>query len=226
MDTSLKLTDLEIEHPEVHYRMKKLFFLMCLLSVVAGTGFAQDQGSRQDINLSFMGVIQPYVASTGTNTVKQTSTLGAGLYLGYRYLLTPNGAVEANYSYSHFTNKFFSVPASARVYTGMQEATAAYVRTFPFKKFNPFLEGGGGLLFFTPIGTKTTSYDTQQTYEPTILFGGGVAYELSPSWDLRVQYRGQILNSTNFGLKNPPNNFSVGRRYIMSQPAIGLAFHF
>ncbi len=206
--------------------MKKLFLLLCLLPMLARVGFAQDEGARQDINLSFMGVIQPYVASTSTPVVKQNSTLGAGLYLGYRYLLTPNGAIEANYSYSHFTNKFTSVAESARVYTGMQEATGAYVRTFDFKRFNPFLEGGGGLLFFTPIGYKTTAYDTEQTSTLTILFGGGVAYELSPSWDLRVQYRGQIINATNFGLKYAPYNFSLGRRYIMSQPAIGLAYHF
>lgn len=209
--------------------MKKLLFLLCVLPIMGSMCFAQDQGARQDINLSFMGVIQPYVASSATETVgviKQTSTLGYGLYLGYRYQLTPNGAVEANYSYSHFTNKFVNSSANARIYTGLQEATAAYVRTIPFKRFNPFLEAGGGMLFFTPIGQKTTSYDTEQSYEPTILFGGGIAYELSPSWDLRVQYRGQILKSTNFGLKNPPNDFSTDRRYIMSMPAIGFAYHF
>ncbi len=206
--------------------MKKLLFFLCLLPLLAQIGLAQDEGARQDINLSFMGVIQPYVSSKSAPVVKQNSTLGDGLYLGYRYLLTPNGAVEANYSYSHFTNKFVTSSESARVYTGLQEATVAYVRSFTFKRFNPFIEGGGGLLFFTPIGTKTTSYDTEQTHELTVLFGGGIAYELSPSWDLRVQYRGQIFNSTNFGLKNAPFDFSVGRRYIMSQPAIGFAYHF
>ena len=206
--------------------MKKLLFFLCLLPLLARVGYAQDQGARQDINLSFMGVIQPYVSSTSTPVVKQNSTLGAGLYLGYRYLLTPNGAVEANYSYSHFTDKFINSGANARVYTGLQEATFAYVRSFTFKRFNPFIEGGGGLLFFTPIGTKTTSYDTEYTHELTVLFGGGIAYELSPSWDLRVQYRGQVVDATNFGLKNPPNDFTIGRRYIMSQPAIGFAYHF
>ncbi|HVC90286.1 MAG TPA: outer membrane beta-barrel protein [Acidobacteriaceae bacterium] len=210
--------------------MKKLFFLLCLLPMLAGTGFSQDQGMRQDVNLSFMGVIQPYVEGTTTGPttppVQQKSTLGTGLYLGYRYLLTPNGAVEANYSYSHFTNKFTAnaggVYGGARVYTGMQEATFAYVRTIPFKKFNPFLEIGGGLLFFTPIEPGTTTYDTEQTESPTVLAGGGVAYQLSPSWDLRIQYRGQIFKTNNFGL----SRFSTDRRYIMSEPAIGFAYHF
>ncbi len=203
--------------------MKKLCFLLCLLPMLARTGFAQDEGARQDINLSFMGTIQPYVEAATFPYVQQKSTLGEGLYLGYRYLLTPNGAVEANYSYSRFTNKFFTVQANARVPTSMQEATFAYVRSFDFKRFNPFLEGGGGLEFFSPLGgPQTTSYDTQLTTSFTVLFGGGIAYELSPSWDLRVQYRGQVFTPTNFGL----TQFSIGRRYIMSQPAIGLAYHF
>jgi outer membrane immunogenic protein len=208
--------------------MKKSLLLLCLLPMLAGIGRAQDEGARQDINLSGIGVIQPYVSQSKAPFVKQNSTLGAGLYVGYRYLITPNGALEANYSYSRFTNKFTTAygAASARVYTSMQEASFAYVRTFQFKKFNPFLEGGGGLLFFSPIGRKTTSYDTELTKEPTVLFGGGVAYELSPSWDLRVQYRGQIFNTTDFGLTHTPNNFNISRRYIVSEPAIGFAYHF
>lgn len=209
--------------------MKKLFLIMCLVLMLAGIGYAQDQGARQDVNLSAMGVIQPYVegntAAPANPPIKLKSTLGLGLYLGYRYQLTPNGAVEANYSYSHFTSKFTANSGgiyNARIYTGMQEATAAYVRTFPFKKFNPFLEGGGGLLFFTPIGHKTTTYDTEETEEPTVLFGGGIAYQLSPSWDLRVQYRGQVFNTPDYGI----SRYSTGRRYIMSQPAIGFAYHF
>lgn len=206
--------------------MKKLLVLLCLLPMLTRVGLAQEEGARQDVNLSAMGVIQPYVSSKGSPFVKQESTLGLGLYLGYRYLLTPNGAIEGNYSYSHFTNKFTTSSANVRVYTGLQEATVAYVRSFEFKRFNPFIEGGGGLLFFTPIGSKTTSYDTYYTHELTVLFGGGIAYELSPSWDLRVQYRGQVFNATNFGLSNAPYNFTLGRRYIMSQPAIGFAYHF
>ncbi len=211
--------------------MKKLFFLLCLLPILAATGFAQEEGARQDVNLSFMGTIQPYVegsnttgVGSGTTYVQQHSTLGTGMLLGYRYLLTPNGAIEGNYSYSRFTNKFTSNrPDNARIPTSMQEATFAYVRTFPFKKFNPFIEGGGGLLFFSPNGgASLTTLDTHMTKALTVLVGGGVAYQLSPSWDLRVQYRAQIFSATNFGLPR----YSLGRRYVVSQPAIGFSYHF
>jgi opacity protein-like surface antigen len=207
--------------------MKKLLFLLCGWIVLAPAAFAQQyEGVRQDINLSFMGVFQPYLSGTGKLPTKQNSTVGTGLYLGYRYLLTPSNAIEANYSYSHFTDKFVNSSASARVHTGMQEATAAFVHTFFYKRFNPFLEIGGGMLFFTPNGERSTSYDTEYTHTTAVLFGGGIAYELSPSWDLRVQYRGFLLKPTNFGLKNPPNDFTIDRRYVMSMPAVGFAYHF
>ena len=199
--------------------MKKLFFLLCLLPFLATVGHAQE--ARQDVSLSFMGTIQPYV-NGGTNHVTFKSTLGAGMLLSYRYQLTPNGAVEANYSYSRYTNKFVTSFANARVYTSVQEATFAYVRTIPFKRFNPFLELGGGLQFFSPLGFKSTTYDTQETLAFVGQFGGGIAYELSPSWDLRVQYRGYISKPQAFRL----TNFDTGRMYIVSQPAIGIAYHF
>jgi len=205
--------------------MKKLLLLLCVLPLLAATGHAQDEGARQDINLSFMGLIQPYVSETATPYVKQKSTLGLGLYVGYRYLLTPNQAAEANYSYGRFTNKFTTSfgGRNARIHASMQEATFAYVRTFPFKRFNPFLEGGGGIVFISPIPTGTTSLDTELTHQLTFLFGGGIAYELSPSWDLRVQYRGQVFKTPDFGLSS---QFPLSRRYIVSEPAIGFAYHF
>ncbi|HEX4020182.1 MAG TPA: outer membrane beta-barrel protein [Acidobacteriaceae bacterium] len=200
--------------------MKKLFLLLCMLPMLAIAGRAQE--ARQDVSLSFMGTIQPYV-NGGTNNVTFKSTLGAGLLLSYRYQLTPNGAIEANYSYSRFTDKFATSSVYyVRVYTSMQEATFAYVRTIPYKRFNPFIEGGGGIQFFSPLGFKTTSYDTEQSEALVGQFGGGIAYELSPSWDLRVQYRGYISKPETFGL----STFSTGRYYLVSQPAIGFAYHF
>lgn len=207
--------------------MKKLLFLLSLLSVLSPLLRAQE--ARQDVSLSFMGTIQPYVEGGGTNDTRFKSTLGSGLLLSYRFQLTPNSALEANYSYSRFTEKFTTSSAfiPVRVYTSVQEATFAYVRTIPFKRFNPFLDIGGGVQFFSPITPGTFAYDTEQTNTFMGMFGGGIAYELSPSWDLRVEYRGYVSHPPNFGLTNKlGNDFSTGRLYIVSQPAIGFAYHF
>ncbi len=201
--------------------MKKLFFLLCLLPMLATFGRAQEM--RQDVSLSLMDTIQPYVEGGAPNDVRAKATMGPGMLLSYRFQMTPNGAAEANYSYTRYTEKFTTSFASARVFTSVQEATVAYVRTIPFKKFNPFAEFGGGVLFFFPLGSiKTTTYDAQQVNTLVALAGGGIAYEISPSWDLRLAYRGYVSKPQNFGI----NIYSTGRWYIVSQPSIGFAYHF
>jgi outer membrane immunogenic protein len=211
----------------VHQRMKKLALFFCLLPALTLLGRAQEM--RQDVSLSGMLTIQQYVEGSAPNNVRAKATLGPGMLLSYRFQLTPNGAIEANYSYSRYTEKFtdsqYEYPTIqyVRVLTSVQEATFGYVRTIPFKKFNPFVEAGGGMLFFSPLGgIKTTAYDTEMEESLMGFLGGGIAYELSTRWDLRMAYRGYVAHPQTFGLKQ----FDTGRYEIISQPFIGFAYHF
>jgi outer membrane immunogenic protein len=80
-----------------------------------------------------------------------------------------------------------------------------------------------GALFFTPIRDyRTTNFDTKSSTGIGALFGGGLAYELSPSWDVRVQYRGFVVKAPNFGV----DNFKTNRWMVVSMPTIGMAYHF
>lgn len=198
--------------------MKKLFFVFCLLPMLASIGFAQE--SRQDASLSFLGTYQPTI--TG-NAVTQTSTLGIGALVGYRFMLTPSSAIEGNYQYSRFDMKYVAPFSSARFHTTMQEGSVAYVRSFVYKNFNPFGEAGAALLSFRPVNdTGTTTNAGSNTKATAALLGGGIAYELSPSWDLRVEYRVFVLKSIDFGVPT----FKTNRFYVMQQPTIGFAYHF
>jgi outer membrane immunogenic protein len=198
--------------------MKKLFFLLCLLPMLASIGFAQE--SRQDASASFVGTYQPTITGNG---VTQTSTLGKGVLLGYRFMFTPSSAIEGNFQYSQFNMKYVAPIPSARFHNSMLEGSVAYVHSFVYKKFNPFAEAGAGILMFRPIDdTGTTTNAGVNTKATAALFGGGIAYELSPSWDLRVQYRAFVFKSIDFGIAQ----FSTNRYYVMQQPAIGFAYHF
>jgi opacity protein-like surface antigen len=198
--------------------MKKLFFFLGLLSTLAATGLAQQ--SRQDISMSFVGTIQPII--TGNN-VTQASTLGIGDLIEYRFMLNPSSALEANYQYSQFTQKYVTSFANARIHSRFQEASFEYVHSFVYKKFNPFVGVGGGMFIFNPIDdTHTTDLAAKQNSTMGLLFGGGIAYELSPSWDLRVEYRGTVVKDSEFGLKI----YNTNRFYVIEQPAIGFAYHF
>lgn len=198
--------------------MKKLFLLLCLLPMAATLGHAQE--SRQDVSASFVGTYQPVI--TG-NAVTQTSDFGRGVLLGYRFMLTPSSAVEGNYQYSRMNMHYTSPFSSAQFHNSLQEGSVAYVRNFVYKKFNPFAEAGAALLLFDPIDDSGTSTNSgSRAKAPSFLFGGGIAYELSPSWDLRVEYRGFVLKSKEFGL----TQYNTNRFYLMQQPAVGFAYHF
>lgn len=198
--------------------MKKTMLLGALM-LLASAGFAQE--SRQDASVSAIGVFTPQVNG---NAVKLTTTSTIGFLGSYRYMLTPRSALELNYSFAQYTSRYStSFLPNVRIHTRQQEITGAYVYNLNFRNFNPFLEAGVGGLIFTPIRDYgTTNLDTKQNTNIGALFGGGVAYELSPSWDIRAEYRGFVVKAPDFGL----TNFKTNQWEVISLPAIGVAYHF
>jgi opacity protein-like surface antigen len=199
--------------------MKKTMLLGALM-LLASAGYAQE--SRQDASVSVIGVFTPEVNG---NAVKLTTTTTVGFLGSYRYMLTPRSALELNYSFAQYTSRYStSFLPNVRIHTRQQEVTGAYVYNFRnYRNFNPFLEAGVGGLIFTPIRDYgTTNFDTKQNTNIGALFGGGVAYELSPSWDIRAEYRGFVVKAPDFGL----TNFKTNRWEVISLPALGVAYHF
>ena len=199
--------------------MKKTMLLGALM-LLASAGFAQE--SRQDASVSAIGVFAPQVNG---NAVQANASSTVGFLGSYRYMLTPRSALELNYSFAQYSTKYStSFLPNVRIHTRQQEITGAYVYNFrSYRNFNPFVEAGVGGLIFTPIRDfGTTNLDTKQNTNIGALFGAGVAYELSPSWDVRIQYRGFVAKTPDFGL----TNFKTNRWEVISLPAVGVAYHF
>lgn len=200
--------------------MKKIALTALLLAVCVAAGHAQE--SRQDISISGTGLIEPFKASS--TTVQVNSTPAYGGLLSYRFMLTPSAALEANYGITYQNSIGYYVnPNHYKVLTRTQELSAAFVKSFVFKNFNPFVEAGPAALVFLPIrNSGTTNVDAKQQTAVGGMYGAGFAYELSPSWDLRVEYRGLVTKVPNFGL----SQLSANRWYNISNPAVGFAYHF
>jgi len=199
--------------------MKRMMWLGVLMLVAAR---AYGQESRQDISFSGTGIFSPTIH--GAANVQQSSTKALGLLMSYRYMLTPRSALEVNYSFEQNNQKYFtSFIRDARVHSRMQEASAAYVYTRTYRRYNPFLEGGVAGLIFTPVlDHETNLFGTKSTKGIGGLFGGGLAYELSPSFDIRIEYRGLVTKAPSFG----KTEFSTNRYEVISMPAVGIAYHF
>ena len=205
---------------EVQDRMKKIALIAFLLTICVAAGRAQE--SRQDVSLSGTGLIEPFIASS--TTVQVHSNTAYGLLVSYRFMLTPSSALEANYGITYQNKiKFYANPNTYVVLTRTQEASAAYVRSFTFKKFNPFLEAGPAALIFLPIrNSGTTNLDVKQQTAIGAVYGGGIAYELSPSFDIRAEFRGLITKVPTFS----DTQFTTNKWYNIYNPTLGVAYHF
>lgn len=200
--------------------MKKIFVVVFLLGAFAAAGSAQE--SRQDISLSGTGLIEPFIASS-TN-VQVDSNTGYGALGSYRFMLTPTLALEANYGIT-YQNKlhYFINPNNYNVLLRTQEISGAMVKYFVFKNWNPFVEAGPAAIIYLPIQNSGTQYlNTTQQTEIGALYGAGFAYEVSPSFDIRAEYRGIVDKVPTLGIANAGTN----KWWNMSEPTVGVAYHF
>jgi outer membrane immunogenic protein len=200
--------------------MKKIAFVVFLLAAFVAAGRAQE--SRQDVSLSGTALIEPFMASS--TTVQVNSTPAYGILASYRFMLTPNSALEANYGITYQNSiGYFVNPNHYKVLTRTEEISGAYVRTFVFKNFNPFVEAGpSGFIFLPIVNSGTTNLDVKQQTQVGGLYGAGFAYEISPSFDIRVEYRGWVTKVPTFG----DSQFTTNRWYNISNPTVGVAYHF
>lgn len=198
--------------------MKKSLLLLLLLPLVTVAAFGQE--SRQDISVSGSALIPPPIVGNGAHL---HATVGQGVLISYRYLLTPRSGLELNYQYAQEVQHFTNPTRNNLVHNRFQEMSGAYVRSFIFRNWNPFLEVGIGGFIYSPIDdSKTTLQGLSRNTNVGMLYGGGVAYEISPSFDIRAEYRGLVFKTPTFGV----NDFSTGRYFNVSDPVIGIAYHF
>ncbi len=200
--------------------MKKMMLLGVLI-LSAAAGYAQE--SRQDVSFSGTGFFGPTVHSPAAVVMSSTGSLG--LVSSYRYMLTPRSALELNYGFTQNQQKYLAdFTGQIRVHSRNQEITGAYVYSLNFKRYSPFVEAGVGAMFFSPIRDyRTTVFDTKRTTGVGGLFGAGLAYELSPSFDIRVEYRGFLTKAPAYSI---PNISPINRYEVISIPAVGVAYHF
>jgi opacity protein-like surface antigen len=204
--------------------MKKIAIITFLLAVCVAAGRAQE--SRQDVSLSGTGLIEPFVASSTDVYVGANRAFGA--LASYRFMLTPSNALEANYGITYQNRIHFRSNSvyDTNVLTRTQEISGAFVHSFNYRKFNPFIEAGPAGVVFLPIRNSGTNgefaLDVKQQTEFGGLYGGGFAYEISPSFDIRAEYRGLVVKVPTFAV----TSLTTNKWYNIYDPVVGVAYHF
>ena len=101
--------------------------------------------------------------------------------------------------------------------------SGSFVRSFNFRHFNPFVDAGPAVFIFLPVrDAETTSLDVKQQLEVGGIYGVGFAYEISPSFDIRAEFRGIVTKVPTFGMAQ----FTTNKWYNIYTPVIGVAYHF
>ncbi len=199
--------------------------IACLLAVCAAAASAQE--SRQDISLSGTVLIEPFTASSTDVDVHSNPAYGA--LASYRFMMTPTAALEVNYGITYENTIDFYGPSFYKgipVLTRTEEMSGAFVKSFVLKNWNPFVEAGpAGLIFLPIINSGTRTLDAHEQVEVGGLYGAGFAYEISPSFDIRAEYRGLVAKVPTFN-NNNEDSFTTNRWFNISDPVVGVAYHF
>lgn len=195
-------------------------FGVCLLAAVS---IMSAQEGRADVAISGMAVLTKDSSGNGIN---QAVTNSGGLLGSFRYRIRRHDAIELNYGYTRDSQIYTNSNAFTfqEQQANVHELTAAYVYQFNSKyKLNPFVLGGGGLLLYRPMTASTHSLvDPQSDTEGTVLFGLGANYRLTNALGVRVQFRGLMHKSPNFGV----DAASTGAWALTGEPSIGLTLRF
>jgi outer membrane immunogenic protein len=202
--------------------MKKIVIIAFLLAGCVAAGRAQE--SRQDVSISGTGLIEPFIGSQ--TDVQVHSSYGLGAVASYRFMLTPQSALQGSYGIDYQNKIRYYLPAfdnGVPVLARTQDISVSYVRSFNYKKFNPFAEAGPGAFIFLPIrNTGTGTLDAKRQTGIGAVYGAGFAYEISPSFDIRAEYRGFVTKVPTFG----DTIFTTNKWYNIFVPSVGVAYHF
>lgn len=204
---------------------KKIALLVAMTLTLAAFAAAQDD-PRFDVSLNFAGVLSKTSAGALGNTTLKPTTSG-DVFVTFRYHFSHMHGIDVNVGHTSNSQVFTVPPDVYRVNTGITEFSAAYVfRPFHWKRLDPFLFGGGGILRYSVgnqyIDNFQNPFGASGQKPLAVLYGGGADYPLWKSLALRVQYRGLIYKTPDFKLQT----LFTGVYGHMAEPSAGLVFKF
>lgn len=203
--------------------MKKLLMLVTLGMVLCFSLAASAQENRSEISLQGAGL---FTASATGNGTAYSATSSGGFIGTYRYHLTHWISLEGAYGYSVNTQKYSLSSSAFRIQSAVHDFTGSIVMNLPSRahsRINPYLLVGGGALRFAPTSNQfNVLSNAQGQAKGAFMYGAGVNYGIYKGLSLRLEYRGLVYATPDFGFGALATN-SVTHTAV---PTIGLSLRF
>jgi outer membrane immunogenic protein len=184
---------------------------------------ATAQESRQEVSLQGTGF---FSQSTSGNGTAYSATQTGGLLTTYRYHLNHWASVEGAYGYDINSEKYGLSSGAFRIQSGIHQMTGSLVFNLPSRaksRLNPYVVAGGGVLLFDPTGNQFDTLAGAETNAKAVfVYGAGVNYGVSKRLSLRMEYRGYVYGTPDFGFTVLDTN-SVTHTAV---PSVGFTFRF
>jgi len=184
---------------------------------------ASAQENHSEISIQGTGLFTKSTSGNGT----AYSATGSGGFLGtYRYHLNRWLSVEGAYGYSQDTQKYPLTSDAFRIQSGIHQFTGTMILNLPshpHSRLSPYVIVGGGALRFTPNGNQFNSLaGASSQAKGALVYGAGANYALTKAIALRVEYRGLVYSTPDFGFGGLATN-SITHT---AMPTVGLSFRF
>jgi len=158
---------------------------------------------------------------TSVSGVTDRATYSGGVLFNARYRFRTNLYAEANGGFTTYTQYY--EPVAGQEQANIYEGTAALVYEFrqQTQRLRPFVELGGGVLYFSPVATGSTP-GGGKVVQPLGVGGLGIDYKMDRNFSFRAGFRELIYRTPSFNVTAQNlNTFSQ-----MAEPFIGIALRF
>ena len=133
---------------------------------------SEGYGGRAEIFVTGFGLFGTQVSG---NAITEQETISGGAAAGYRFHINSRSALEGRYGFSRDSQKYTIGGITSSIPAYFSEISGSYVYSFGNSRIRPFLEGGGGVVLFSPgnYGTpgNSTNVGTTGTTGSGILAG-------------------------------------------------------
>jgi len=199
---------------------KAVIFVMGIILLLPMAAFAQE--NRSEVSMQGTGL---FTRDTSGNGNSYSATESGGFLGTYRYHLNHWLSAEAAYGYSLDTQKYSSAGAF-RIQSRIHQLTGAMIFNLPSRpssRISPYAIAGAGALLFNPTGNQLDSLSGAQFQaKPAFVYGVGANYAIQKHVSLRLEYRGFLYSTPDFGFGGLATNTLTHT----AMPSVGLTFRF